>query len=90
MDISGSRVVSSLSLFTCLWEESETLVILTHIFRELDIVSTQAEDQVRCVAQVDAVFNGLEKEWKSLQVKINSSFKYTNSGALPGALEHHW
>ena len=46
---------------------------MTHIFRELDIVSTQAEDQVRCVAQVDAVFNGLEKEWKSLQVKINSS-----------------
>ena len=46
---------------------------MTHIFRELDIVSTQAEDQVRCVAQVDAVFYGLEKEWKSLQVKINSS-----------------
>ena len=46
---------------------------MTHIFRELDIVPTKAEDQVRCVAQVDAVFNGLEKEWKSLQVKINSS-----------------
>ena len=46
---------------------------MTHIFRELDIVSTQAEDQVRCVAQVDAVFYGLEKERKSLQVKINSS-----------------
>lgn len=52
---------------------NETLAILTHIFREFDIVPTKAEDQVRCVAQVDAVFNGLEKEWKSLQVKINSS-----------------
>ena len=52
---------------------NETLANLTHIFRELDIVPTKAEDQVRCVAQVDAVFNGLEKEWKSLQVKINSS-----------------
>lgn len=55
----------------------ETLPILTHIFREVDIVSTQAEDQVRCVAQVDAVFYGLEKEWKSLQVNINSSSALT-------------
>ena len=58
-------------------KNTETLLILTHIFRELDIVSTQAEDQVRCVAQVDAVFNGLEKERKSLQVKINSSSALT-------------
>ena len=53
-------------------KSDKKLAILTHIFRELDIVSTQAEDQVRCVAQVDAVFYGLEKEWKSLQVNINS------------------
>ena len=49
------------------------IALQTYIFRELDIVSTQTEDQVRCVAQVDAVFYGLEKEWKPLQVKINSS-----------------
>ena len=58
---------------TLLIEENQKLKqnSITHIFCQLHVVSAQAEYQVCCVTQVDTVFDGLEKERKSLKTQMS-------------------